>query len=279
MLKLSIAIWLAGGLPESPADLAKSTARAAAEQSIIDDALAAWENKANSCKTFRCNFTKWKYDLVFQPPRRGEDPTPVRISSGEIEYAAPDKGLIIEKTAKGLKPNLKTQQMEWAKLDSLDQWACDGKMIYKVDHEQKTVERFAIPKQQHDERSERRSWFTFFYPFLDRSRILGFIVPPFGIKVTAAEIKANYSIRAEKWPERNRETWLEFRPRHPKDAAYFAKIEVLLDRNGAPTATQITFNLNEYEVFAFDHQEYDPVEPFAADTFASHPNGYKLISP
>ena len=117
------------------------------EQVILDRILDSWEKQNGQIKTFKCKFTKWKYDLVFLKPRPGDDPTPIRLSTGEIEYAAPDKGLIIEKTAKRLTTNPKTQQMEWTKDEAVDHWACDGKTIYKVDHEQKTVEQIPIPAE------------------------------------------------------------------------------------------------------------------------------------
>ena len=193
--------------------------------------------------------------LCFSPPGAGANsPLPIRISTGEIKYAAPDKGLIRENSVENY--NSKTRQMETDKRDPGEHWACDGKYLYQVDHRQKTVEEFPIP------------------PALQGTAITQGPLPfVFGAK--AAELKARYYIRPL-GRSANGDPMLEILPKYRRDAANFSKVEIMLRASDMfPTAIKVHLNENEYEFYEL--KEKSIWDALSFESFSPEPFGYKVI--
>ena len=89
------------------------------------------------------------------------------------------------------------------------------------------------------------------------------IIPPFGVVPDAAEIKVNYSVRIVKPADTGGGLCLEFRPRPTAGTSHAQPIEVMLGRNGMPSAVRIRSSDSEYDVYIFDHQEFDHFQPTA----------------
>lgn len=94
------------------------------QQADVDNVLVAWERASEKTKTFKCSFTRWKYDVVFQP-----DQKPVAEDQGVLKFAAPDKGLY---EVSGDRP---------------EKWICNGSAIYQFDYTTKTLREHQLPPE------------------------------------------------------------------------------------------------------------------------------------
>jgi hypothetical protein len=57
-----------------------------------------------------------------------------------------------------------------------------------------------------------------------------------------------------------------------------SKVEVILGDSGTPSAIQIySTNGTDRDVFLFDHEEFNPPDPFPDGAFSPQPKGYKLV--
>jgi hypothetical protein len=154
-----------------------------------------------------------------------------------------------------------SQKWEKKKLEALEHWACDGKQIYKVDYQQRTVEEIPIPPELQGQGITQGP-----LPFV------------FGAK--AAELKARYYIRfdPEKPPIAKGQSWLEIRPKYRRDAENFAKVRLALRTNDMfPIGIEIYgTNGQDRDAFALEPKGFDPRDIFGGD-FNPSPFGYKHI--
>ena len=72
--------------PQPPAPLSPQ------EQAALDRLLAAWEARNAAVSTWSCTFHKWEYN-AWSPADAAGDRLAFAESTGELKYAAPDKGL------------------------------------------------------------------------------------------------------------------------------------------------------------------------------------------
>jgi TIGR03009 family protein len=230
------------------------------EQVELDQILTAWEQKNGQIKTFKCYFDRKQYDPVFFPKRDGRE-EPVQTSKGEIKYEAPDKGLLRETEGDVWSVNPTTRKLEKKKLEALEHWACDGKFLYKVDYQQKTVEEIPIPAELQGKGITQGP-----LPFV------------FGAK--AADLKARYFIRPfPDAPKDDKEhAWLEIRPRFMRDAQNFSEVDLILRvKDMFPEAIQIHgVNGTDRDVYMLAPQGFNIIPNFGND-FTPAPFGFKHI--
>jgi TIGR03009 family protein len=194
------------------------------QEQHVDNILLAWERTSSAVKTYKCDFTRWEYDAVFGP----KDGEASIISTGEIRYMSPDKGLFKVTTAKQAVAQQPARQKDspkwdWKKLpnEQLEHWVCDGKSVFELRHKDKQLVEQALP------------------PELQGTAIADGPLPfVFGAK--AAKLKQRYWIREIESPNPNEQIWLEAYPRFQADAANFQKVEIILSRKELmPVALQL----------------------------------------
>jgi TIGR03009 family protein len=230
------------------------------EQADLDQTLTAWEQKNGQIKTFKCNFDRLQYDPIFFPPRAGKPQEPRQTSKGEIKYEAPDKGLLRETEGETWSLNPTTRQLEQKKLAALEHWACDGKNLYKVDYQQKTVEEIPIPPELQGKGITQGP-----LPFV------------FGAK--AADLKARYYIRPTTPDDKKKDqAWLEIRPKFVRDAQNFSKVELILRlKDMFPEAIQLHgTNGTDRDVYLLAPQGVNLIPNFGND-FTPSPFGFKHV--
>ncbi len=247
----------------------------AQEQAELDRVLDAWEKQSGQIKSFRREFHHWSYDSTFVPPN---DPNgPRAVSSGELLYAAPDKWVFRENEITTWQFNLSAKKFEQVRLDCGEHWACDGKSIYCVDHQQREVHATKLPPELRG-RPITDGPFAVCLPFF-----FGRVhVPPapFAFGVDAAKLKARYFIRISTPPDSPGQVWLDIRPRLQKDVSDFSEVKVILQMpDMLPRAVKVFCTRTDSDVFTFEQRRIVSVStPTANEKFAPEPVGYKLIS-
>lgn len=176
----------------------------ATEQAEVDALLNAWEKSSAEVKTFKCNFARLEYDSVFGPEGKAKTDC-----SGELKFAAPDKGLFHVTEIRNYNPM--TGEYIVAKGQFGEHWVCDGKSIFEFDHAQKKlVERELPPEMQGKAISEGP------LPFV------------FGAK--ADDLRKRYYIKIVPFAEG--QILLDIYPKLRNDAANYSKIELILLQDG-----------------------------------------------
>lgn len=94
------------------------------QRADVDRLLTAWEGNNERIKTFRCKFTRWKFNLVFQPDGKAG-----AVDDGELKYARPDKGMY---RVVGEHP---------------EHWVCDGDAIFEFDYTKKQLTEHRLPPE------------------------------------------------------------------------------------------------------------------------------------
>ncbi len=165
--------------------------------------LKAWEKRAQEIKTFRADFTLWRYDPNFHPNRPA-------IYRGELRYKAPDKGMYRYRQ----NPN-----QPW-----LEDWSCDGQAIYRLDHQRKRLVVYPLPPQM-------------------RGRAIAQGPLPFVLGSDAQSLLGRYYMRLISPPagREKEEIWLEAYPKHQRDRADFLRARVIFRRRDMlPWAVELT---------------------------------------
>lgn len=177
------------------------------EEAVLDRLLTDWQQMSAGVKTFEATFTRWDYDGVFGVQTPGEAPTPKRVVNGTLKYAAPDKGL-------------------YELGDQTEKWICTGDAVFEFRADLKQVREHPLPPEL-------------------RGKAIADGPMPFVFGVEAAKMKARYWMRITPQDKQD-QVWLEVFPRYAKDAANFAKIDVVLSfahQNGTVTKLE-PFALN-----------------------------------
>ncbi len=212
-----------GGAQQRPIEALAPFRLTPEQQQHVDNILVAWERTSTAVKTYKCEFTRWEYDSVFGPKNDASV-----VSSGEIRYMAPDKGLFkVTKAEQALvQPPAKQgdpPKWELKKLppDQLEHWVCDGTSVFELRHKDKQLVEQQLPEE------------------LQGTAIADGPLPfVFGAK--AAKLKHRYWIREIESPSPQEQIWLEAHPRFQADAANFQKVEVILTRKEfMPIAIQL----------------------------------------
>ena len=214
------------------------------EEARLDQILVAWEKRSSTIKTYKCEFERLEYGMVF-----GQNPADQRkhrtFSTGELKYSAPDKGMFKVTSIEFYNP--KTGAYDKGGVENLEHWVCDGKSIFEINHKEKTrTERRLPPEMQGAAISDGP------LPFV------------FGAK--AATLKQRYWMREMPPPATAKdEIWLQAFPRFQADAANFKLVEIIINgKTFMPIAIQMFSPAFEPErgndsrtVFSFKKTSYN----------------------
>jgi TIGR03009 family protein len=181
------------------------------EEARLDHILIAWEKQSSTIKTYKCDFERMEYGLLFGQNTADKN-KPRTVAYGQLKYSAPDKGMFKVTATQFYSP--KAREYEAGGPESLEHWVCDGRSIFEINHKEKTrTERPLPPEMQGVAISDGP------LPFV------------FGAK--AAKLKARYWMREipAHGPNAAREIWLQAFPRFQADAANFKFVEIIMSGN------------------------------------------------
>jgi len=188
------------------------------QQAALDRLLAAWEARNAAVTTWSCTFHKWEYN-AWSPADGGGERLAFSESSGEIKYAAPDKGLFRVKESTQWNPE--TRRYEKRTGDTGEHWVCNGASIYEFRHSERQLRETRLPPEM-------------------RGKAISDGPLPFVFGAKADTLKKRYFMRLVTPPGVTDQIWLESLPRYQADAANFAKVELILQaRDLMPFAIQI----------------------------------------
>jgi len=230
------------------------------QQAALDQLLAAWETRNAAVRTWSCTFHKWEYNAWSPVDARGERQA-FAESSGELKYAAPDKGLFRVKEVKQWNPE--TRRLESRGGESGEHWVCNGESIYEFRHTDRQLRETKLPPEM-------------------RGKAISDGPLPFVFGARAETLKKRYWMRIITPPNATDQIWLEALPRFQADAANFSKVELILrSRDLMPFAIQIFKpGGRDQDVYQFDpntnliDKGLDLFRDFAKPTT---PFGYKYI--
>ncbi|MFM8577392.1 MAG: TIGR03009 domain-containing protein [Planctomycetaceae bacterium] len=187
------------------------------EAAGLERLLAAWEARNAAVKTWSCTFYKWEYN-AWSPADAAGDRLAFAESTGELKYAAPDKGLFRVRESRQWNPQ--TRRYE-AKSIAGEHWVCNGMSIYEFRHEERQLRETRLPPEM-------------------RGKAISDTPLPFLFGAKAETLKARYTMRLVTPPGVTDQIWLEALPKWQGDAANFSKAELILQaRDLMPFAIQI----------------------------------------
>jgi len=190
------------------------------EQAALDQLLAAWEARNAAVRTWSCTFRKWEYN-AWSPADAAGERLAFAESTGELKYAAPDKGLFRVKEAKQWNPDPKVRRYEIRTGDAGEHWVCNGESIYEFRHTERQLRETKLPPEM-------------------RGKAISEGPLPFVFGAKADTLKKRYWMRIITPRDIRDQIWLEALPRYQTDAANFSKVELILQaRDLMPFAIQI----------------------------------------
>jgi len=229
------------------------------QQAALDQLLAAWETRNAAVRTWSCTFHKWEYNAWSPVDARGERQA-FAESSGELKYAAPDKGLFRVKEVKQWNPE--ARRLESRGSEAGEHWVCNGESIYEFRHAERQLRETKLPPDM-------------------RGMAISEGPLPFVFGAKAATLKNRYWMRIITPPDVRDQIWLEALPREQRDAANFSKVELILQRDLMPFAIQIYKpGGQDRDVYQFDQRTnlidkgLDMIRDFAKPMT---PFGYKYV--
>ena len=188
------------------------------EQAALDQLLAAWETRNNAVRTWSCTFRKGDYN-AWSPADAGGDRLAFAESTGELKYAAPDKGLFRVKESKQWNPEQRRYEVRSG--DAGEHWVCNGESIYEFRHGERQLRETKLPPEM-------------------RGKAISDGPLPFVFGAKADTLKKRYWMRIITPPGVRDQIWLEAQPRYQVDAANFSKVELILQsRDLMPFAIQM----------------------------------------
>jgi TIGR03009 family protein len=198
--------------PQQPAPLSPE------QQAALDRLLAAWEARNAAVTTWSCTFHKWEYN-AWSPADGGGERLAFSESSGEIKYAAPDKGLFRVKESTQWNPEIRRYEKKTG--DTGEHWVCNGSSIYEFRHSERQLRETRLPPEM-------------------QGKAISDGPLPFVFGAKADTLRKRYFMRLITPPGVTDQIWLESLPRYQADAANFAKVELILQaRDLMPFAIQI----------------------------------------
>lgn len=231
-----------------------------AESAALDRLLAAWETRNASVKTWSCTFYKWEYN-AWSPADAAGKRLAFTEATGELKYAAPDKGLFRIKESKQWNPDRRRYETKAG--EAGEHWVCNGTSIYEFRHAERQLRETRLPPEM-------------------RGKAISDGPLPFVFGAKAETLKARYSMRLVTPAGTNDQIWLEAVPKWQGDAANFSKVELILQaRDLMPFAIQIHKpGGQDRDVYQFDPQTslfdrgLDLIRDFSKPVA---PIGYKFI--
>jgi TIGR03009 family protein len=182
-------------------------------------------------------------------------------ATGELKYAAPDKGLFRVKEVKQWNPE--TRRLETRGSEAGEHWVCNGESIYEFRHTERQLRETKLPPDM-------------------RGMAISDGPLPFVFGAKAETLKKRYWMRIVTPPDVRNQIWLEALPKHQADAANFSKVELILQaRELMPFAIQIFKPAGQdRDVYQFDpntnliDKGLDMIRDFAKPMT---PFGYKYV--
>jgi TIGR03009 family protein len=225
--------------PLAPVQAPSGFALNALQQAALDQVLMAWQQQSAAVNTFKCDFERWEYNLVFGPDRD----IPLNKNKGELSFGKPDKGSfrIIEINTWKETPPSAGQPAPAEKVGTWvpqpnaigEHWVCDGKSVFEYRHNQKQLVERRIP------------------PHLQGQAIVDGPLP-FLFGADANKLKARYWMRVEQQPNQA-QIWLVALPKFQAQAADFRAVEVILDRQRLlPTHMQVHLPNGDRHMYTFN---------------------------
>jgi len=189
-----------------------------AEAAALDRLLAAWEQRSSAVRTWACRFYKREYN-AWSPAGENGDRLAFSESSGELKYAAPDKGLYRVRESRQWNPE--NRRYETIPGDSGEHWVCNGTSIYEFRHAERQLKETVLPPEM-------------------QGKAISDGPLPFVFGAKADTLKQRYSMRIITPPGVNDQVWLEAIPRWQADAVNFSRVELILQaRDLMPFAMQL----------------------------------------
>jgi TIGR03009 family protein len=230
------------------------------QQAALDQLLAAWETRNAAVRPGSCGFRKWEYN-AWSPAEANGERLAFAESSGELKYAAPDKGLFRVKETKQWSPENRRYEVRGS--DTGEHWVCNGESIYEFRHTERQLRETKLPPDM-------------------RGMAISDGPLPFVFGAKAETLKKRYWMRIVTPPDVRNQIWLEALPKHQADAANFSKVELILQaRELMPFAIQIFKPAGQdRDVYQFDpntnliDKGLDMIRDFAKPMT---PFGYKYV--
>ena len=249
-----MAVVPAQAAPQQPPALSPQEAAA------LDQLLAAWETRNAAVRTWACTFHKWEYN-AWSPADANGERLAFSESTGELKYAAPDKGLFRVKESKQWSPEARKYEVRTG--DVGEHWVCSGESIYEFRHADRQLRETKLPPEM-------------------RGKAISDGPLPFVFGAKADTLKKRYWMRLITPPGARDQIWLEALPRFQADAVNFSKVELILQtRDLMPFAIQIYKpGGQDRDVYQFDPRTnlidkgLDMIRDFAKPTT---PFGYKYV--
>jgi TIGR03009 family protein len=231
-----------------------------AESAALDQWLVAWERRNAAVSTWSCAFHKWEYNAWSPVDAKGER-LAFTESTGELKYAAPDKGLYRVKESKQWSPEARRYEVRGG--DAGEHWVCNGESIYEFRHTERQLRETKLPAEM-------------------RGKAISDGPLPFVFGAKADTLKKRYWMRLITPADVRDQVWLEALPRYQADAANFSKVELILQaRDLMPFAIQIHKpGGQDRDVYQFDPRTnlidkgLDMIRDFARPTT---PFGYTYV--
>ena len=176
------------------------------QQAALDRLLVGWESRNAKVTTWSCTFYKWEYN-AWSPADASGERLAFSESTGEIKYAAPDKGLFRVKSSKQW--NAEKRKYDTRPSNSGEHWVCNGTSIYEFRHSERQLRETKLPPEM-------------------RGRAISEGPLPFVFGAKADTLKKRYSMRIITPPSVTDQIWLEALPKFQVDAANFSKVELIL---------------------------------------------------
>ncbi len=176
------------------------------QQAALEQLLVAWEARNAKVTTWSCTFYKWQYN-AWSPADASGERLAFSESSGEIKYAAPDKGLFHVKSSKQWNPEKRIYDARPS--NSGEHWVCNGTSIYEFRHSERQLRETKLPPEM-------------------RGRAISEGPLPFVFGAKADTLKKRYSMRIITPATVTDQIWLEALPKFQVDAANFSKVELIL---------------------------------------------------
>jgi TIGR03009 family protein len=231
-----------------------------AESAALDQWLVAWERRNATVRTWSCAFHKWEYNAWSPVDAKGER-LAFTESTGELKYAAPDKGLYRVKESKQWSPEARRYEVRGG--DAGEHWVCNGESIYEFRHTERQLRETKLPAEM-------------------RGKAISDGPLPFVFGAKADTLKKRYWMRLITPADVRDQVWLEALPRYQADAANFSKVELILQaRDLMPFAIQVHKpGGQDRDVYQFDPRTnlidkgLDMIRDFARPTT---PFGYTYV--
>ena len=176
------------------------------QQAALERLLVGWEARNEKVTTWSCTFYKWEYN-AWSPADASGERLAFSESTGEIKYAAPDKGLFRVKSSKQWNPEKRTYDSRPS--NSGEHWVCNGTSIYEFRHSERQLRETKLPPEM-------------------RGRAISEGPLPFVFGAKADTLKKRYSMRIITPSSVTDQIWLEALPKFQVDAANFSKVELIL---------------------------------------------------